>query len=274
MSRLKLELTAVDLPRTAVALPNRETLIDLGNYFHGLAAGSKRASALMIDDAAVQASATATCAAVAGADTVTLGGIVFTATQRHATGTVTLTSIAGDATVTVDTTVFVAKASPSGVLEFANSGDDTADAVALVAKINAHPDLVGVVTATNSTNVVTIRAVATGTGGNSIALASSTEAVSAATLTNGAASSTTTFDFTGTDTQTAEYLVAAINSNTSTSTWVSAASVLGVVTITALQAGSPGNAITLVSSDGTRLAVTGSGRLASGANGTHRSLSL
>jgi len=49
--------------------------------------------------------------------------------------------------------------------------------------------------------------------------------------------------------------------------FISASSALGVVTLTAIPKGVVGNAYTLVSSNGTRLAVSGSGRLTGGTGG-------
>lgn len=272
---LELVLTAHDQPQGAKVLGNRESLVDLGNYFHKLAAGGAKARQLVIRQGAVAATGTVTCASVASADTVTLGGVVFTAAQRHATGTVTLTSIAAGATVTVNGVVFTASATPSGELQFDQTGDDTADAVSLTAKINACTNALisGIVTATSAAGVVTIRAVTAGTAGNAITLASSTEVVSGATLANGAAETTTTFDFTGTDTQDAVKLAAAINTNATTSLQFSATSAAGVVTITSLVPGVIGNALSLASSNGTRLAVSAA-NLSGGTNGTIQTLSL
>jgi hypothetical protein len=59
-------------------------------------------------------------------------------------------------------------------------------------------------------------------------------------------------------------LAACINANTTLNKFVSAANVAGVVTVTALSPGLLGSKVTFVSSNGTRLAVTGSGYLASG----------
>lgn len=72
---------------------------------------------------------------------------------------------------------------------------------------------------------------------------------------------------TGSDTVVAAAIVAKINAHTVAGLIVSAASVAGVITITTLERGNMGNHIGLVSSNGTRLAVTGSGYLASGAGG-------
>ena len=73
------------------------------------------------------------------------------------------------------------------------------------------------------------------------------------------------FDMSGTNTACGASLAAAINANTTLDGIVLASAASGVVTITALQPGELGNAVTLTTSNGTRLAATGSGRLASGA---------
>jgi phage tail sheath gpL-like len=62
-------------------------------------------------------------------------------------------------------------------------------------------------------------------------------------------------------------LVACINANATTSKYVIASNVLGVVTIKANVKGPIGNLVTLTSSSNTTMAVTGSGTLASGAGG-------
>lgn len=71
----------------------------------------------------------------------------------------------------------------------------------------------------------------------------------------------TQFSQAGTDTQDAASLVAAINAREAAATTggntVTAANVAGVVTVTAVVDGTAGNALTLVSSNGTRLAVSG-----------------
>lgn len=69
----------------------------------------------------------------------------------------------------------------------------------------------------------------------------------------------------GQNTECGANLAAAINANTTLNTYVSAVNAAGVVTITALNQGKIGNRATLTSSNGTRLAVSGSGFLAGGA---------
>lgn len=75
------------------------------------------------------------------------------------------------------------------------------------------------------------------------------------------------FDISGTNTAAAVSLVAAVAANATLAGMITATNLLGVVTLTAIQPGTVGNAITLASSNGTRLAVSAA-RLASGAAGT------
>ena len=75
----------------------------------------------------------------------------------------------------------------------------------------------------------------------------------------------TQFSQAGTDTQDAASLVAAINAReAATSNGVTAANVAGVVTVTAVVDSTAGNALTLLSSNGTRAAVSGAGTLTGG----------
>jgi hypothetical protein len=73
---------------------------------------------------------------------------------------------------------------------------------------------------------------------------------------------------TGTDTVVAAAIVVKINAHTTLGLLVQAANVAGVITVTSTVPGVVGNHIGLASSNGTRLAVTGSGYLASGAGGS------
>lgn len=379
-----LQIDAPDVEQPVISGETRETALNLANFFRKLAGGNQLGSVtLTARNSGVKASATATCAAVANADTVTINGTALTATQHNATNTVTPTVTGIDVadtltvngvvltarkhnatatctiviantdladTVTVNGVVFTAAAAEDlEAAEFDISGDATAAATSLVDCIMASEDplIDGIVTATSSLGVVTIRAVATGTAGNAITLVSSDAdglavtgsgfladatavaadefdisgsnaqcvtsiadaiaanatlaalfttttsatvctiraitagtaanaytlassdaqiAVGNATFQNGAAVGNNEFDFTGSNTETATALAAAINASTTgaISDFVTATSSAGVVTVTADVAGVSGNAITFVSSDGTRLAVTGSGKLASG----------
>ena len=75
------------------------------------------------------------------------------------------------------------------------------------------------------------------------------------------------FDMSGTDTVDAVSFCAAVAANATLAGLVTAANVAGVVTLTAINGGVSGNAITLASSNGSRLAVSAA-RLASGTDGT------
>jgi phage tail sheath gpL-like len=103
-----------------------------------------------------------------------------------ASGTITLVSCATD-TVTIGGITFTGSGSPTGDLQFETDGDDTADAAALCAKINAHPTLSKVVVATSAVNVVTVTCVVKGVVGNFITLAETgtTITISAGALAGG-----------------------------------------------------------------------------------------
>jgi hypothetical protein len=373
----------------AQGFSKRRALNEFAAKLHALAGGigggvEERAS-LRVSTA--NASAIVTCAAVQNADTVTINGQALTATQKHARGTITpttsgidvadtvtinttgiltarqhhakgtITCAAADAAdnVTIGATTFVGTAgavtpgaatysidtgnneaatslaaqinahavastivtasassavvtlravasgiagnsivltstdgtdlavSGSGTLagatavaanEFDISGTDAQTCTSLAAAINASSLLAGIVTAWASATVVTVRAVTAGTGGNSIGLASSDAqlAVSAANLAGGAAVANNVFDFGGTDTETATDLARAINATTTdiVELAVEATSSGAAVTISAEQGGVGGNDITIATSNGSRLAITGSlSRLAGGTETTY-----
>lgn len=86
-----------------------------------------------------------------------------------ASATATLVSCATD-TITVGKTTFTGTGTPTTALHFETDGDDTADAAALAAAINAHTDASKLVSATSAVNVVTITALQRGLLGNHIAL--------------------------------------------------------------------------------------------------------
>lgn len=116
-----------------------------------------------------QAAATVTCASVAAADTVTVGGVVFTAIANGST--------------------------PSSYKQFSVGASDNACATNLAAAINAQqksPAVNRTVTAVAATNVVTITADAEGTGGNAITLVTSNGTRLAATGSGNLAGGTAT----------------------------------------------------------------------------------
>lgn len=115
---------------------------------------------------------------------------------------------------------------------------------------------------------------ASGTVTCASALAADTVTVSGVVLTAvSGAPGANQFDISGSNTAAAVSLAAAMNANATISGLVTATSALGVVTVTAKVKGVVGNAITLASSDGTRLAVSAA-RLASGSNGTTITLAI
>lgn len=137
-----------------------EAVVGLSSFFDACVGGLEHASIdLQYTDgtAPVAASATITLASCA-TDTVTIGGITFTGSG-----------------------------SPTGDVQFETDGDDTADAAALAAKINAHPTLSKVVTATSALGVVTVTCRIKGVVGNFITLAETgtTITISAAALAGG-----------------------------------------------------------------------------------------
>ena len=108
-----------------------------------------------------------------------------------ASGTLTLSSVAADETCVIGGVTFTAKASPSGEVQFDQSGDDDADATSLASKINNHSTLSQVVTASVASNVVTVTAKQKGVIGNFITIVGDTGiTASAATLASGTGGAT------------------------------------------------------------------------------------
>lgn len=265
-----------------VAGDRRLTIHNLINLLGGgLSAGklnglSGSSSYIQMNPTLVAASATCTVASPAAAATVTIAGTALTATQKRASATCTCVSAIADDTVTINGQVFTAVtgAATLGDATFSIDTGNTETATSLAAQVNAYGGSLvsGIVAARSATNVVTLYAVTQGTAGNSITLTSSDGATLAVTgsgnLANGAALTNNTFDYIGTNTTTAAALAAAINASTTAAIkQVVATAADDVVTITSKIAGVAGNAITLTSSSGVTLAVTGSGFLADGSQG-------
>lgn len=266
-STFSLTFTGAD-GETPTTTDSKQSVRNLINWLRARLGGNHFGTdTVKVRTSGVYASAIVTAAAVQSGDTVTINGTALTATQHNATGTVTMTvsGIDVDDTVTVNGYAFTAKASETLASGYFNiGGTDAQAATSLAACINASTDplISGIVTASASSAVCTIRAVTAGTGGNSITLASSDAqaAVSASTLTNGATVANNQFDYVGTNTQTGTALAAAINASTTAlvNKHVTAAASSGAVTVTATYPGHAGNAVTLATSNGTRLAITGS----------------
>jgi hypothetical protein len=219
---------------------------------------------VQVKQTGVAALAVVTCAAVAVNDTVTVNGTALTAKQHNSTGTATFSTIVAGNIVTVNGVAFTARAAAATQYEFTLGASDTTAATALAAAINAAVDalITGVVTATSAAGVVTVRAVTGGSGGDSITLArtGSPISVSGATLSGGATVASNEFDCKGSNTETGTALVNALAASGTSlvSGHVTGANASGAVTISARVPGVSGNAITIATSNGTRLAITGS----------------
>ena len=241
--------------------------------------------------ATAAATGTVTCATVLentfSTATITCSTVLE---NTFADGTVTCVSAIANDTVNVNGLVYTGVAgAKANDTEFSIDTSDTACATDLADSIDddTRVGLVSDLTATNSSGVVTIVSTALGVGGNAVALSSSdggTLAVSAANLTGGVDADTVTVNglvYTAvagarandtefsTDTSnnaTATDLAAAITADvrSGTSGDVTASETSAVVTCTTDVAGTAGDAITIVSSDGGTLAVTGSGNFTSG----------
>lgn len=214
----------------------------------------------------------------------------FTVSDNAAQGTVTITlaSVAAGTVLLINGVPFTAKgsAATAGNDEFdISGGTDTLDAAALAAAINASTTtgIVGVVTATSAAAVVTLTSVAYGRAANAITVeslgvvATGTATCSAvdagdAIAINGQAitahattAANNQFVVGATDAATAANLAACINASTTAivNKHVRALARAAVVHIFAKYGGVAGNAITLTTTDGTDLAVSGA-RLAAG----------
>lgn len=261
-----------------VAGDKRTTALNVAQLVYALAHGSRyreigRASpTLQYQTGVVKATGTVTAAAVQAADTVSVGGAALTATQKRASGTLTAATVIADTTCVINGVTFTAvdgEVTP-GDATFDCSGTDTECATSLAAQINAYasPLLSGIVAAKSAAAVVTVYAVNEGESGNAITLVGTAVVLvaSGAMLENGAEPTNDAFDYIGTNAMTAASFAAAVNVSTTTAVkQVTATSADAVATVTAKVGGTVGNAIAWVSSDGTRLAVSGSGTLTSGA---------
>jgi hypothetical protein len=196
--------------------------------------------------------------------------------------TITLASMAAGTVLLINGVPFTAKgsAATTGNNEFdISGGTDTLDAAALAAAINASTTagISGVVTATSALAVVTVTASQPGAGSNGVtienlgvvatgtATCASVDAADAIAINGQAITAHATtaannqFVVGATDAATATNLAAAINGSTTAivSKHVRALARGAVVHIFAKYGGIAGNAITLTTTDGTDLAVSG-----------------
>lgn len=266
----------------------RTSLVNLARLLRGIDHGSQlrgQSSSLpygppsvVVQSSVVQASATATPVGVILDDTLTIGGTALTAKKGRASSTCTCATVVAADTVTVNGVTFTAVngAVVLGEATFDCSGNDTATATSIAAQFNAYvdPRISGLIAARSAAAVVTFYAQAIGTGGNSYTLTSSSNTTLAVTgsgfLAGGAALTNNQFDYNGTDITTGADIVRCIGASTSAAIKAVNATYstsTGVVTVTAKAPGVAGNAVTFTSSSNTRLAVTGSGFLASGSAG-------
>lgn len=109
-----------------------------------------------------------------------------------ASGTITFSSFANNDTFTIGSETFTCKTSgASGNNQFNIGGTDTLSAVAAIAKINAHPNLLQTVVASNLAGVITVTCIVPGKIGNYIGIAISAHgSVSGSVLASGADAAT------------------------------------------------------------------------------------
>lgn len=231
-------------------------------------------NALTVKTLGVVGADACTCVSVIATDTLIINGQTFTAEQERATGTLTAAStVAGDVftvgaagSVVTFTGAAGAVTSPTA---FSVDSTDTAQGTSIKNQINAHPTLSGVVTATSSAGVVTVRAVTAGTAGNSIVLTGTAVRLAASgsgTLAGGAAVANNKWDISpgGTNAQGATDLARAINASTTAlvNQHVRALARSNVVLLMALAPSTNGNSINVTSTGGTISVATA--RLAGG----------
>ncbi len=233
------------------------------------------ANGISIRPGGVRANAIVTVAAPVTTATVTINGQAITGIVQRATATITPNAAVAGNTVTIGTTVFTAVAGVAvvGSQTFSIDTDDAATCTDLAAQINAFVPFAGILTATASSTVVTMRFVTAGTAYDSYPLASTATrlAKSGTTFTDGLAVANNQWDTSlgSTDTQMATDIARCINASTTAAIKnnVYATSDAATVTIWSKHLGSLGNQISLATSDGSTLAITGSvSRLGGGTN--------
>jgi hypothetical protein len=230
---------------------------------------------------------------VSGGSTFATGTVTFATALANAfaTGTAQCTSVIATDTCTVNGLTYTAVAgAKSDNTEFSIDTGDTACALDLADSIDndTRSGTTGDVSAISATDTVTITTDVEGTAGNAITLAQTggTITLSGAVFTGGISADTVTinglvytavagvkaddteFSIDGDNTVDAADLADSISGDIRTGTLgeISAVSASAVVTMTSDLEGTAGNAVTLVSSDGATLAVSGSGTFTGGAD--------
>jgi len=232
------------------------------------------------------AKATAVMASVDASTTAATGTVTLLNALANvfATGTAQCTSVVADETVTINGLLYTAVVGSKGG-DFTKFSVDTGDnecAADLADSVNndARSGTIGDVSATASTDTVTLTTDVAGVAGDATTLAETgtTITISGAVFTGGVDADFTTInglvytavagskggDFTkfsidGTDTVDGDDLADSINNDVRAGTLgdVSAVNAAGEVTLTSDQIGTAGDAVTLTSSDGTTMAVSG-----------------
>lgn len=258
--------TGDDITVGATTFVATEGAVVLGAATYSVDTGDEQAATSFAAQVNAHATASTVVAAVRDGDEVTLtaiaagaagNAIVLTSvdgTTTAVSGSGTLEGGVDASTATIGETVFVgtAGAVTLGHATFSVDTGDNAAATSLAAQVNAHATASTLVTASASSAVVTLRAVASGEDGNEIALASGddvTTAVSDTTLLGATDPVADEFDISGTTAQCCTSLAAAVNACGALTGIVTAATSATVVTVRAVTAGTGGNSIGLASSD-------------------------
>jgi hypothetical protein len=236
-------------------------------------------NAITIENLGVVATGTVTCSAVDDADTVSINGVTLTAKTTVADATVEFAVGATDTITGANLAAVINTTATSALITKHVRALNRAGVVHLFAKYGGEPGNAITLASSDGTDLAVSGA---RLAGGTVTQHQGVQATGTITCASAAAADTVTingvvftahatveaadqWEVSGTDTADAASLVKAINNSTSAlAKLVMASNSSGVVTITSRRGGHAGNAITLASSDGTRLAVTGA-RLTGGA---------
>lgn len=114
-----------------------------------------------------------TVGVTSGDSASTIAAAVATAIGKHASGTITCATVQAADTATIGGVLFTAVSGAPAANQFDISGSDSAAATSLVAAVKANTTTKALVRGETLAGVATFRAVAGGTGGNAITLATS-----------------------------------------------------------------------------------------------------